>query len=336
MSSEQRPPRSTDGMTAPAQEPSAARLVVPPLSFPVPARLHPDAVELEERTLAWLRDFGIIRDAADEAYLRHSTLGRTYAWMIPEGDTERVLIATQFCVWATVQDDRYTEGLGLGGRTTALSAHLLACESIAEDPHAATPGATPVEEAYRDLFARLEKAATPQQLLRIRKGMLHYSVGAAADAAYTAQRLVPPVPVYRRIRHLIAHLHHHFVLTEVAQGFEMPTALLLDPEVRELTDLAIRVIGLTNDVYGCPRDVERRHIANLPMVLAHHHGCSVQEGIDRTAAEVKRDTARFTALARHLRERRIEVLTHYVRGLEDQIAGHLAWLHETGRYDIGL
>ncbi|MFH7594385.1 hypothetical protein WDV06_04670 [Streptomyces racemochromogenes] len=320
----------------PAASAIAARLVIPRITFTVPARLHPDAAELEERTLAWLRDFGIIGTDADEEYLRHSTLGRTYAWMIPEGDTERVLIATQFCIWATVQDDRYTEGLGLAGRTTDLSEHLLACESIAEDPFAPVPHDAPIEWAYRDLFQRIEHAATPQQVLRIRKGMLHYSVGAVADAVYAEHRVVPPVAEYRRIRHLIAHLHHHFVLTEVAQGFEMPTALLLDPEVREATDLAIRIIGLTNDVYGCARDVARNHIANLPMVLAHHHGHTVQEGIDITAAEVERDTARFAELAAGLRGRGREVIARYLRGLEDQIAGHLAWLHETGRYDIGL
>lgn len=300
-----------------------------------PARLHPAADELEERTLAWLRGFGIIRSDAEEEYLRHSTLGRTYAWMIPEGETERVLVATQFCIWATVQDDRYTEELGLGGRTTALASHLLACESIAENPQAAVSG-RPVELAYRDLFARIEQIATPQQVLRIRKGMLHYSVGAAADAAYAAAGIVPPVAEYRRIRHLIAHLHHHFVLTEVAQDFEMPTALLLDEQVRDLTDLAIQIIGLTNDVLGCPRDVQRRHIANLPMVLAHHHGCSVQEGIDLTAAEVARHTGNFAHLSVNLRQRGIAVIDRYVHGLEEQIAGHLAWLHETGRYEIGL
>lgn len=314
----------------------AARLVIPRIDFPVPARLHPEADELEERTLAWLRKYGIIRDDADEQYLRHSTLGRTYAWMIPDGATDRVLIATQFCIWATVQDDRYTEGLALGGRPAALSAHLLACEAIAENPHVPLPpDRPPIERAYRDLFVRIERVATPHQVLRIRKGMLHYSVG-AADAAYTAQKIVPPVPEYRRIRHLIAHLHHHFVLTEVAQGFDMPPALLLDPRIRELTDLAIQIIGLTNDAYGCPRDLHRRHIANLPMVLAHHHAITVQDGIDHTVAEVNQATDTFIHLAASLRHRNIEVLHRYLRGLEDQIAGHLAWLHETGRYDIGL
>ncbi|MGW2858321.1 terpene synthase family protein [Streptomyces sp. NPDC001205] len=321
---------------APVEDTEADQLAVPRISFPVPARLHPAADELEERTLAWLRDFGIIHTDAEEAYLRRSTLGRTYAWMIPEGETERVLVATQFCIWATVQDDHYTEELGLEGKTTALASHLLACEAIAENPHAPPGGHRPIELAYRDLFARIEQIATPQQVLRIRKGMLHYSVGAAADAAYTAAGIVPSVTEYRRIRHLIAHLHHHFVLTEVAQGFEMPPNLLLDAQIRELTDLAIQIIGLTNDVLGCPRDVQRRHIANLPMVLAHHHGCSVQEGIDHTAAEVTRHTDNFVQLSTHLRHRGIRVIDQYIRGLEEQIAGHLAWLHETGRYEIGL
>ncbi|MCI3927845.1 terpene synthase family protein [Streptomyces sp. AN091965] len=319
----------------PTADTGAERLRVPRISFPVPARLHPAADELEERTLAWLRDFDIIRSDADEAYLRRSTLGRTYAWMIPEGETERVLLATQFCIWATVQDDRFTEELGLGGRITTLAAHLLACEHIAENPHT-PPSGHPIERAYRDLFARIEQIATPQQVLRIRKGMLHYSVGAAADAAYAAAGIVPPVAEYRRIRHLIAHLHHHFVLTEVAQGFEMPTALLLDRQVRDLTDRAIQIIGLTNDVQGCPRDAQRRHIANLPMVLAHHHGCSVQEGIDRTAEEVAQHTDDFVQLSTDLRQRGIPVIDHYIHGLQEQIAGHLAWLHETGRYEIGL
>lgn len=137
--------------------------------------------------------------------------------MIPRGATERVLIATQFCVWATVQDDRYTEGIGLEGRPAALAAHLLACEAIAENPAALlATNRPPIEHAYRDLFVRIERAATPEQVMRIRKGMLHYSIGAAADVAYAAAGVVPPVAEYRRIRHLIAHLHHPLVLTEIA------------------------------------------------------------------------------------------------------------------------
>ena len=55
----------------PTGDTGADRLVVPRISFPVPARLHPAADELEERTLAWLRDFDIISSDAEEAYLRH-------------------------------------------------------------------------------------------------------------------------------------------------------------------------------------------------------------------------------------------------------------------------
>lgn len=172
----------------------AHELVLPRLTFPVPAKLHPDVDELEDETLAWLRRFGVIRDDDDERYLRHSTLGRTYAWMIPEGSTERVLLATQFCIWATVQDDRYTETLGLQQRPTELARHLLACEAIAENPHAPLPARQPpIEHAYRDLFLRVERWGTPNQVLRIRKGMLHYSVGAAADAAYATRQIAPRV-----------------------------------------------------------------------------------------------------------------------------------------------
>ncbi|WP_406346760.1 hypothetical protein [Streptomyces sp. NBC_00648] len=71
------------------------------------------------------------------------------------------------------------------------------------------------------------------------------------------------------------------------------------------------------------------------MALAHHHGCSVQEGSDLTAAEVARQTDCFTQLSTDLRQRGIVVIDRYVHGLEEQIAGHLAWLHETGRYEIG-
>ncbi|MGW5821179.1 terpene synthase family protein [Streptomyces noursei] len=312
---------------------NAAALRIPRIAFPVVGRLHEDYRELEERTLAWASSFALIRTPAEETYLRAATLGRTYAWMIPTGATDRVLLACQFCIWATIQDDRITEGLTLAGRPAAVAAHLLRCEALAENPRTAPAPKNGVESAYRDLFSRIEKLASPEQVLRIRKGMLHYSVGAAADAAYAAAGMVPPVAEYRRIRHLIAHLHHHFVLTEVAQGWEAPAALLLDPVVRRLTDLAIGIIGLTNDVYGCPRDVARGHIANLPMVLAHHEGCTVQEGMERVADEVAERTAQFALGARRVRGLG-ETAHWYVRGLEDQVAGHLAWLSETGRYGL--
>ncbi|MBP2472153.1 hypothetical protein JOF53_001025 [Crossiella equi] len=310
-------------------------LTIPDLSFPFPARLHPDWAELEENTIGWLKDFGFVRDGDHERRFRTQLLGKSFAHFFPVGATERVALATNMCVFYTLWDDRIAV-VTTPEELRTMGIRCLRLDKIAADPHPVPDTDDPFEHAYRDLWLRLLAWASPQQAERIQRDMLHNSLGWLVEGAHDLHQRTPAPEDYREIRWATSALSFFVDLNEIVRGFELPLATARDPAVRRLVRLSMNLFTTTNDLHSCARDAYRGHVMNLPAVLAHAHGCSLQRGMDLAAAELRRQTEEFLVLAEGLRHRAEEKLPELIDCLQDMVAGHLVWIRACDRYAIDV
>lgn len=308
-------------------------LAIPDLSFPFPARLHPDWPELEEGTVGWLKEFGFVHDSGHEQRIRAQLLGKTFAHYFPIGATQRVMLAANMCAFYTMWDDRIAAVTNPDELRT-LGVRCLRLDKIAADPHPCPDTDDPFENAYRDLWLRTLAWASPQQAERIHRDMLHNSLGWLAEGAHDLQHATPCLADYREIRWATSTLPFFVDLNEIVRGFEVPLATALDPAVRQLVRLSMTLFTTTNDIYSCARDAYRGHVMNLPAVLAHANHCSLQQGMDMAADDLRTQTGQFVELADRLRSRTHEKLPELIDSLQDMVAGHLVWIRECGRYVI--
>lgn len=332
--------------------PGGGDLAVPALSFPFPASLHPAADELEQRTVAWMMSHELARRGREEDFRRRQRLGRVCAWFCPRGETDRVALVCYMTICATLLDDRVTDPAGRTGDLAGLCHRWLVLDSVLGDPYvlgdrysvppagspagpAAGPAVEdPLERALRDLWQRIRTVATAGQVARLHEAVLRTCHGFTADAAHAASQRPPTLAEYRLIRPASSVLWVYVVLLEIAGGFELPLAVAQDPQVRALSSAAIEVFNTTHEILTCPRDVRLGDRHNLAVILASERGISVQDALESIAADLRQLTGRFLTLADQLQQRGLDSIPQYVSALKDFIAGHLAWLAETEKYDV--
>lgn len=316
----------------------ASTLTIPELSLPFPDFAHPAIQEIDEASVQWLLDFGLVRDAKQEQYIRAIGLGRWFPSLLPGGETDKVLLGSQLTAWYTMLDDQVAEKHARQGDSAALLRQLVHCEDIARLPDNwsddASEGAA-LHRALQDLNLRLRKVATPEQVTRLQWYSLQFYLGIACETAYTAQGIIPTVADYRRIRRLNTCMPPFFVMSEIARGYQLPLGPLLRPDVQELTALAVDLTAVINDIIGLPRDLARGDTWVLSGVLAHQQKLSVAESLDFMVDQFRRDTSRFVKLASQIRATDTDTLPRYIGVLQDLVAGHLAWTKRSARYKIG-
>lgn len=67
---------------------------------------------------------------------------------------------------------------------------------------------------------------------------------------------------------------------EIAGGYELPAEIRHAPRLAEMTAALSHAVGWANDIVSCPRKVEESAGSpNLPTVLAHERGCTLEEGV---------------------------------------------------------
>lgn len=319
-------------MTSPDADASA--VTVPELTLPFPARVHPAVEAIDEGTVGWLLDFGLIRGAEQERYVRAIGLGRWFPHLLPSGDEDRALLASQLTAWYTLLDDQVAEKHGNRLADLAMvMGQLVHCEDTGRLPQASSSDDV-LQRALRDLSLRLREVAVPEQLLRLQWHAVQYYLGITTEAAYAAQGVMPEVSDYVRIRRLTTCMPPFFVMSEIVQGFSTPLDLVLQPRVQELTTLAVDLTAIANDIIGFPRDVERGDPWTYARVLAHHHACDLQAAVTLMTEQWKEKTQRFVHLADQLRGADSAGTARYVTALQELVAGHLEWSQHSPRYKI--
>ncbi|MEV6579036.1 hypothetical protein AB0M92_12865 [Streptomyces sp. NPDC051582] len=305
-------------------------LTISNLTCPFTAHTNPHGVGTDDETGAWIEKFGL-----DERLLElteHDTYGPFCAMLYPYGESrEGLQLASDGLAWAETFHDRYIKEPALSGHLGWVSRSLMALSRVVDDPHGAPEEDDPYHRAWRDLWLRLERLATPAQFARAAAGWAYWSRGLASEAICLSKGRLPCLPDFRMIRRAKTASRLFIVFPELISGDPLPEQVWAHPQVLRLQDLAADAVGYYSDITLFDREADPSTAMTLPSVLAGHHKFSLQEGLFQ-AADMYRDTLEeFTVVGRSLREMGDPQITRCVRDAEAMIAGFSHWQQLTGR-----
>jgi 2-methylisoborneol synthase len=336
--------RITPTNTPPAQrrQRDAASDDVPELYCPPPARDDPAlGEEVNERLVAWAEEVGVYAERLDD--LRATNFGRLFMLTYAEtDDADRLLMAAKVTVAQWAVDDYYTEAESAGPDAPQELAPRLGIAAAALDPAHLPVGYAPaLERALRDdpvLVAirsgmnHLARYAGAAQVARLRHEVAHLHVAFGAEAGW---RLGPRTPL---VWEYLAHRQYNsflmcLALIDPVGGYELPAPVYAGADVRRAVTMAASAATLVNDLYSMAKE-DRSGDAefNLPAVIAAEEGCSLREGVVRTAAIHDELVHRFEAEAAALSLAGPPPLGRFLAAVWAWLGGNREWHSTSSRY----
>lgn len=264
---------------------------------PFPAHRHA-AVELAARESAgWVRELGLVDDAAGLRRLAGASPAELAARACPGAPVDRLRLLTDLISWLFVMDDACDED-GLGTSPTRLAptvAALLAVLDRHGDPDAPLPSGTgPLGVALHDLCRRVRAQQRPALLLRLVSQLREYLLALLWEAANREHRRVPGVAEYVQMRRHTGGARPSFTLTDLAHDALPEPGRRVDPALAAVDDLAADLVCWCNDVFSYGK--ERSNAHNLVTTIVDETGQGEEAALRAAAA---RFNAALAAYAEH-------------------------------------
>ncbi|ARQ70542.1 terpene synthase family protein [Streptomyces marincola] len=306
------------GTDAPVTDP-------PVLYCPIAPAVHPQAERIEAECRAWLAAWGLFADEAGRARLAGARAGELAARVLPRGSSEGVRLVADYRMWLFAFDDLAGAGTAAHRSWPGLATASCRLRRVLDAPWA-DPGGDPWARALRELRLRVEALATPVQLDRWIAATGHYLAGLAWEGAHRRTGATPSLNDWA-----VHHLHSGaapacVALLDVVEGYELPTAQALRPEIRALTEMCATLVAWDGDIVararGVSRPGDRRDLVDL---TAREYGCPPAQALLRAVAGRDRVMQRFQALRARVEPGAPEPVRRYLAGLSTWVRGHLDW-----------
>ncbi|MFD3326849.1 hypothetical protein [Streptomyces sp. NPDC058701] len=313
--------------------PSRIGAELPPFYCPLERDLvHPEAKEVEARAVAWLDAFGLYPDPVERAWGLATHSADFSCRIVPRGDTEAVLLFTEWNYWANAVDDWQDSGAD-EVRTAAVADHGVRLLRTLENPGAGVLPDGPVTRALADLVRRTHAMLSPFELRRFVEGTRDWLLGAAWQAAQAERGTMPALNDFAAMGGLANGTRFSLTWSDVAGRVRLPADTLYAPALQALTDAAGFVVSADNDLFSYDKDdhLEPWEV-NLVNVIAHGERCSPAEAVPLAVALRDRVLGLFLRLRARLADGADEPLARHLEALGHYVAGCIAWQSRAPRY----
>lgn len=308
-------------------------LQVPPFYCPFPLTRRPDAAELDRSSAEWFTRLGACDSEAIEALSREE-VALVPGFAMPDGNPEVVRIATDFEYLGHGFDEVAFEAGHFGRQTEDAAALLALMTRVVEVPEVPVLEDNPWAEGLRDLRTRLKAHATETQMARWVTAWRRYFFGLGWETLHRSQGTVPSLNEFTAMR--MAGTVGMEILTsmsDIADGYELPTADLERPAVRALTEMSWMLVALDNDLYSYHREaLMQGNGLNTVDVVARDKGCTPAEAVADVMAMRDRVMNLFLALRAEVELDAGAELKRYLFSLGQWVRAHLDWGLSSDRY----
>lgn len=243
---------------------------------------HPQAREIERRSLDIAKRYGLLRDDNLARFQAFSTLT---SYVYPQSSVARAVVCAQWCNWLFFFDDAYDEDAAAcqdeDGLRVTMQKHLRALRTGEADDD---DGFTRFTLDFRRRVLRFASSAWFARFCTSVEAYL--TSGTLVAARNWVTRRTPGLDEYFQQRDLDSAVETALDLIEVARGFELPAHLAQSALTRRVRRAANRSISLFNDIVSYPKEVLKcGNPNNLVHVIVTELGCDVREAM-RYAVEL--------------------------------------------------
>jgi hypothetical protein len=314
-------------------------ITMPALSCPFGQQLHPDATQVEEQVNRWLQQTGLVTDPARLARYQATHHGRFAALVYPQAQDARLLLAAKWLSWMNIFDDHHLDESESGADPATLGRVLIPFLDVLSPPHTPRTGprtaAAPLVEILRALVAETRSVASHVQFRRFATDLTVAMHAALLETSWAASETVPKLDEYRITRQFSGAVFACFRLIDIVAGYDLPPAHAEDSALRDLAGAAVNVITWANDVFSYTKEANRsRFDVNLPTVLRHHHGCTVQQALDESARMHDEEVDYYLHHEQLLLEQAPPTLRRYLEGLRAWMQGNYRWSLASARFEL--
>lgn len=315
----------------------AGPLTIPPLWCPIPAAIHPDRREFDERASTWLARFGIPADESQQSNVARSGPGQIAARFAPRGTNEGVQLLADYLAWLFTFDNAIDEGTSASQPAELVVVFTRLLRAVEAPGPAGIGEGDPYALALRDVRLRFGEIASPVLVTRWVETLRASLFSWVREAVNRVRGVVPDLNDYAMTRIESCLVRNLAMLIAAVDGPEVPAAQLEQPAVRALIEMACTVMGWDNDIYSYRKEHVHRHEGhnNLLDVLVRAHGCSLAEA--QTEARRMRDRvlSQFLRLRDQVDQTASPALRPYLANLSSMIRGQLDWSPTCSRFFAG-
>ncbi|MCS7483837.1 hypothetical protein ACFFQW_38510 [Umezawaea endophytica] len=236
-------------------------------------------------------------------------------------------------MWLFAVDDHCDE-TELSTQPTAYASLATQIHRAIEAPEAAAPSANPYVTSARDLRLRLEATgATPVQITRWTYGIRTFLFGQVRECQARATGFVPDLDEFLALRLDTTGGFPVFALNDYARGFQLPSAEANRPAVRAVTEMAVMLVGLDDEIVSFHKECHRSpDDLNIIGIIAHHDNVSVLQALTDTIAMRDRIMARFVQLSAQISRHCSHELSRYLQSLHTWVRAWMDWSYNVDRY----
>lgn len=225
-------------------------------------RLSPHAAAMERRTLAWLRQRGVVHDRETSERFERLSVGEYANWPFAMATAARAEVITKFLALWIFYDDAIEEADD--GQARAIHEAIRAGSPTAPtgDRHL-----TCWWELGQQYARTMSRAWLDRHAQRFSEWVSSVAAERATAIGFRTSGVLASAERHLDARRLNIGMLPNLDFLEYQMGWELPDEVLLDPLMRDVENAAADAVAIINDVFGYSKDRENRW-CNLVACLA--------------------------------------------------------------------
>ncbi|MFD9698096.1 hypothetical protein [Lentzea sp. NPDC059081] len=295
---------------------------------------HPRWREIGARSVAWMAPF-LESGSVDRIELASVSVGDLSSRSQPDSREEVVQFVSDTLMWLFALDD-LLESDEYAVSSTRISPVIYRMQWALEGLVTGGGPEEPYSRALAELRRRIGTMAGALQVDRWVRAMQDWLSAVIVETAWRASGTKPGLDEYLLLRQRTGGGETVLTLLDIGSELPLSAEQWSHPQVRALTEMTMAVIHWHNDLFSCAKEMLLPYDDGLNLVSAFRteYGVSAETAVEAAIRLCDRTIARCRSVSADVRGWAPPEVQAYLDGLEQNIAGQLAWAAASPRYRV--
>lgn len=313
-----------------------SQFYLPGFPYLLPALCHPEADEIHLESKRWVLEnmrFALDGDQQMDELLEEGAALWT-CYVLPTAARPRLQLLCNYTEYLSVFDNAMVDRAKIGEDLQAAKQLFARVVTILEDQ------AVGVDFEYgrvlKSIWQQMRPAFPEQQWERFMTEVRRFLSGCVSEIASRIDAAVFDFDTYIKVRRDSVGMGMYFVLGEFGLGIDLTDQLGKHAQLRDIIDICLEHIMLTNDMFSFRAECEMDDYVNALAVLRLSEGMGLQASVDRLFSIIEEKRTRFMAARAAIESGPLGEdldVRAYLDALWHMMAGNLQWSFLTSRYN---